>query len=308
MAQRIPLASILDTVGRTPMVKLSRVVPENSADIYAKLEWFNPMGSIKDRIAKGMIEAAERKGLLTRGSTVIEPTSGNTGIGLAMVCAVKGYKLVLTMPDTMSIERRKMLGALGAEVVLTPGAAGMNGAVEKAKELVASIPGAFMPQQFENKANPTTHRKTTAREILRALDKVDAFVAGVGTGGTITGVGQVLRRKFPDVKVIAVEPEESPVLSGGQPGPHIIQGLGAGFLPKILDTKVYDSVVKVRNEDAIRTSRDLARLEGMLVGISSGAAAWTALGIAKELGPGKNVVVIFPDTGERYLSTDLFGD
>ena len=308
MTQRIPLASILDTVGRTPMVKLSRVVPENSADIYAKLEWFNPMGSIKDRIAKGMIEAAERKGLLTRGSTVIEPTSGNTGIGLAMVCAVKGYKLVLTMPDTMSIERRKMLGALGAEVVLTPGAAGMNGAVEKAKELVTSIPGAFMPQQFENKANPMTHRKTTAREILRALDKVDAFVAGVGTGGTITGVGHVLRRKFPQVKVIAVEPEGSPVLSGGRPGPHSIQGIGAGFVPKTLDTKVYDSVIRVRNEDAVMAARDLARLEGMLVGISSGAAAWAALRVAKELGPGKNVVVIFPDTGERYLSTDLFGD
>ena len=308
MTQRRPLASILDTVGQTPMVKLSRVVPENSADIYAKLEWFNPMGSVKDRIAKGMIEAAERKGLLTKGSTVIEPTSGNTGIGLAMVCAVKGYKLVLTMPDTMSIERRKMLKALGAEVVLTPGAAGMNGAVEKAKELVTSIPGAFMPQQFENKANPVTHRKTTAREILRALDKVDAFVAGVGTGGTITGVGHILRRKFPQVKVIAVEPEESPVLSGGRPGPHSIQGIGAGFVPKTLDTKVYDSVIRVRNEDAVMAARDLARLEGMLVGISSGAAAWAALRVAKDLGPGKNVVVIFPDTGERYLSTDLFGD
>ncbi|HIJ16232.1 MAG TPA: cysteine synthase A [Thermoplasmata archaeon] len=308
MTQRRPLASILDTVGQTPMVKLSRVVPENSADIYAKLEWFNPMGSVKDRIAKGMIEAAERKGLLTKGSTVIEPTSGNTGIGLAMVCAVKGYKLVLTMPDTMSIERRKMLKALGAEVVLTPGAAGMNGAVEKAKELVTSIPGAFMPQQFENKANPVTHRKTTAREILRALDKVDAFVAGVGTGGTITGVGHILRRKFPQVKVIAVEPEGSPVLSGGRPGPHSIQGIGAGFVPKTLDTNVYDSVIGVRNEDAVMTARDLARLEGMLVGISSGAAAWAALKVAKDLGPGKNVVVIFPDTGERYLSTDLFGD
>jgi cysteine synthase A len=225
-----------------------------------------------------------------------------------MICAVKGYKLVLTMPDTMSIERRKMLKALGADVVLTPGATGMNGAVEKAKELVASIPGAFMPQQFENKANPVTHRKTTAREILRALDKVDAFVAGVGTGGTITGVGHVLRRKFPQVKVIAVEPEGSPVLSGGRPGPHSIQGIGAGFVPKTLDTKVYDSVIRVRNEDAVMAARDLARLEGMLVGISSGAAAWAALRVAKELGPGKNVVVIFPDTGERYLSTDLFGD
>ncbi len=308
MAKPKALDNVLEAVGGTPLVRLNRVVPESGAAVFAKLEWFNPMGSTKDRIAKGMIEAAERKGLVKPGSVIIEPTSGNTGIGLAMVCAVKGYRLVLTMPETMSIERRKMLKALGAEVVLTPGTSGMKGAVEKADELAASTPGAFMPQQFRNKTNPWTHRKTTAKEIIRALDKVDAFVAGVGTGGTITGVGQALRRKFPDVKVYAVEPEDSPVLSGGQPGPHEIQGLGAGFVPKTLDKDVYDSVIKVSKTDAVRTARDLARLEGMLVGISSGAAAWAALKVANELGQGKNVVVVLPDTGERYLSTDLFGD
>jgi len=308
MAKNRPVDSVLDTVGNTPLVRLNRIVPEGAATVYAKLETFNPMSSIKDRIAKGMIEAAERKGLVTAGTTVIEPTSGNTGIGLAMVCAVKGYRLILTMPETMSGERRKLLEALGAEVVLTPGTTGMNGAVEKAKEIVASIPGAFMPQQFENKTNPLTHRRTTAKEILEALGQIDAFVAGVGTGGTITGVGQILKRKFPQVKIFAVEPEESPVLSGGTPGAHGIQGIGAGFVPKTLDTGIYDSVVRVRREDAVKTARDLARREGMLVGISSGAATWAALNVAKALGPGKNVVVILPDTGERYLSTDLFGD
>lgn len=308
MVSRRPLDSILDTVGDTPIVKLSRMAPASGAAVYAKLEWFNPMGSVKDRVAKGMVEAAERKGLVKQGTVVIEPTSGNTGIGLAMVCAVKGYRLILTMPDTMSVERRKMLKALGAELVLTAGPAGMQGAVDKAEELAAATPGAFMPQQFKNKANPWTHRKTTAREILRAMDTVDAFVAGVGTGGTITGVGQALRRRFPGVRIYAVEPEESPVLSGGPPGPHDIQGLGAGFVPKTLDKDIYDSVIKVRREDAVKTSRDLAKLEGMLVGISSGAAAWAALKVAKELGPGRNVVVVLPDTGERYLSTDLFGD
>ncbi len=308
MANRRPLDSILDTVGDTPIVRLSRIASASGAAVYAKLEWFNPMGSVKDRVAKGMIEAAERKGLVKQGTVVIEPTSGNTGIGLAMVCAVKGHRLILTMPDTMSVERRKMLKALGAEVVLTPGASGMQGAVDKAEELAASTPGAFMPQQFKNKANPWTHRKTTAREILRAMEKVDAFVAGVGTGGTITGVGQALKRRFPGVRIYAVEPEESPVLSGGAPGPHDIQGLGAGFVPKALDKDIYDSVIKVRKEDAVKTARDLAKLEGMLVGISSGAAAWAALKVAKELGPGKSVVVVLPDTGERYLSTDLFGD
>ncbi|MDQ1371930.1 MAG: cysteine synthase [Candidatus Thermoplasmatota archaeon] len=308
MANRRPLDSILDTVGDTPIVRLSRIASASGAAVYAKLEWFNPMGSVKDRVAKGMIEAAERKGLVKQGTVVIEPTSGNTGIGLAMVCAVKGHRLILTMPDTMSVERRKMLKALGAEVVLTPGASGMQGAVDKAEELAASTPGAFMPQQFKNKANPWTHRKTTAREILRAMEKVDAFVAGVGTGGTITGVGQALKRRFPGVRIYAVEPEESPVLSGGAPGPHDIQGLGAGFVPKALDKDIYDSVIKVRKEDAVKTARDLAKLEGMLVGISSGAAAWAALKVAKELGPEKSVVVVLPDTGERYLSTDLFGD
>ena len=308
MANRRPLDSILDTVGDTPIVRLSRIAPASGAAVYAKLEWFNPMGSVKDRVAKGMIEAAERKGLVKQGTVVIEPTSGNTGIGLAMVCAVKGHRLILTMPDTMSVERRKMLKALGAEVVLTPGASGMQGAVDKAEELAASTTGAFMPQQFKNKANPWTHRKTTAREILRTMEKVDAFVAGVGTGGTITGVGQALKRRFPGVRIYAVEPEESPVLSGGAPGPHDIQGLGAGFVPKALDKDIYDSVIKVRKEDAVKTARDLAKKEGVLVGISSGAAAWAALKVAKELGPGKSVVVVLPDTGERYLSTDLFGD
>ncbi|MEW5748457.1 MAG: cysteine synthase A [Candidatus Thermoplasmatota archaeon] len=308
MARRKPLPSILDTVGNTPIVRLSRLAPPGGADVYAKLEWFNPMGSVKDRIAKGMIEAAERKGLVGEGTVVIEPTSGNTGIGLAMVCAVKGHRLVLTMPETMSVERRRVLKAFGAELVLTPGPSGMKGAVQKAEELAAATPGSFMPQQFRNKSNPWTHRKTTAREIIRAMDRVDAFVAGVGTGGTVTGVGQALRRRFPEVRVVAVEPDESPVLSGGAPGPHRIQGIGAGFVPEALDTDVYDSVIRVRGEDAARTARDLARLEGMFVGISSGAAAWAALAVAKELGPGRNVVVVFPDSGERYLSTDLFGD
>lgn len=308
MARTNALDSILDAVGGTPIVKLGRIVPEGHATVYAKLEWFNPMASVKDRIAKGMIEAAEKKGLLSDGATVIEPTSGNTGIGLAMVCAVKGYRLVLTMPDSMSSERRRVLKALGADVVLTPGAEGMKGAVDKARELAAATPGSFMPQQFINKANPWTHRKTTAKEILRALDGIDAFVAGVGTGGTITGVGHALRRRHPQVKVYAVEPEESPVLSGGSAGAHRIQGIGAGFVPKVLDTEVYDSVIRVRSEDAIITARDLARREGMLVGVSSGAAAWAALKVAMELGRGKVVVVVFPDAGERYLSTDLFGD
>lgn len=308
MSRMRPLDSVLDAVGQTPLVKLARMVPPEHAHVYAKLEWFNPMGSIKDRVAKGMIEAAEKKGILREGSTVVEPTSGNTGIGLAMACAVKGYRLVLTMPETMSVERRRMLKALGAEVVLTPGTAGMAGAVEKANEIVASIPGAYMPQQFENRANPWTHRKTTGREILKALDRIDAFVAGVGTGGTLTGVGQALRRRFPDIRVFAVEPETSPVLSGGAAGQHEIQGIGAGFIPKVLDKDVYDSVITVRKDDAVTTARDLARLEGMLVGISSGAAAWAALRVAAELGAGKTVVTVLPDSGERYLSTDLFGD
>lgn len=290
------------------MVKLNRMVPEGSATVYAKMESFNPTMSVKDRIAKSMIEAAERKGLVNKDTTIIEPTSGNTGIGLGMVCAVKGYKLILTMPETMTIERRKLLAAFGAQLVLTPGPEGMGGAVKKAEELTASTTNSFMPQQFKNKANPWIHRKTTAKEILKTVERIDAFVAGVGTGGTITGVGQVLKKRFPQVKVVAVEPEESPVLSGGKPGPHKIQGIGPGFVPAILDTKVYDRIIKVNSKDAAETTRKIARLEGMLVGISSGAATFAALQVAKELGPGKTVVVILPDLGERYLSTDLFAE
>ena len=308
MARPRVLDNILDTVGNTPMVRLNRVVPEGAATVYAKLESFNPMSSVKDRIAKAMIETAERKGKVTKDTTIIEPTSGNTGIGLAMVCAVKGYKLILTMPETMSIERRKLLAALGAQLVLTPGPDGMKGALKKADELAASTPNSFVPQQFENKANPWIHRKTTAKEIVRAVDTIDAFVAGVGTGGTITGVGQVLKRKFPDVKIVAVEPEDSPVLSGGKPGPHKIQGIGAGFVPSVLDTKVYDSIIKVPTKDAVETARALAKMEGLLMGISSGAAVFAAIKVAKELGPGKTVVVVLPDTGERYLSTELFAE
>jgi cysteine synthase A len=241
-------------------------------------------------------------------TTIIEPTSGNTGIGLAMVCAVKGYKLILTMPETMSLERRKIMAALGAQLVLTPGPEGMAGAIKKAEELAASTPNSVIPQQFKNKANPLVHKRTTAKEIVKALDNVDAFVAGVGTGGTITGVGQVLKKRFPQVKVFAVEPEDSPVLSGGKPGPHKIQGIGAGFVPAILDTKIYDSVIKVATKDAFETSRRLARLEGIFVGISSGAACFAALKVAKDLGPGKTVVVVLPDLGERYLSTELFAE
>jgi cysteine synthase A len=308
MARLRVMDSILDTVGNTPVVRLNRIVPEGSATVYAKMEFFNPTWSVKDRIAKSMIEAAERKGLINTDTTVIEPTSGNTGIGLGMVCAVKGYKLVLTMPETMTVERRKLLAAFGAQLVLTPGPEGMGGAIRKAEELAAATPNSFMPQQFKNKANPWIHKKTTAKEILKAVDRIDSFVAGVGTGGTITGVGQVLKKKYPQVSIVAVEPEESPVLSGGKPGPHRIQGIGAGFIPQILDTKVYDRIIKVNAKDAAETSRRIAKLEGMLVGISSGAAAFAALQVAKELGPGKVVVVILPDIGERYLSTDLFAE
>lgn len=308
MARPKAMDNILDAVGNTPLVRLNRLPPKGSAAIFAKLESFNPMSSVKDRIAKSMIEAAERKGKVNKDTTIIEPTSGNTGIGLAMVCAVKGYRLLLTMPETMTVERRKLLAAFGAQLVLTPGPDGMNGAVKKAEELAKSTPNSFVPQQFKNKANPWTHRKTTAKEILRALEKVDAFVAGVGTGGTITGVGHVLKRRNPQVRIVAVEPEESPVLSGGKAGPHGIQGIGAGFVPKVLDTNVYDSVIKVSTKDARETSRRLAKLEGILAGPSSGAATFAAVKIAQELGAGKTVVVILPDTGERYLSTDLFAE
>lgn len=302
------LGSILEAVGNTPLVRLNRVVPEGGATVYAKLESFNPMWSVKDRIAKAMIEAGEKKGLINKDTTIIEPTSGNTGIGLSMVCAVKGYKLILLMPETMTLERRKIMAALGARLVLTPGPEGMGGAIRRAEELAKATPNSFIPQQFKNKANPQVHKKTTAKEIIRALDHIDAFVAGVGTGGTITGVGHVLRRKFPQIKIYAVEPEDSPVLSGGKPGPHRIQGLGAGFVPPILDTKIYNEVIKVSARDAIETSRRLARNEGIFAGISSGAACFAALRVAKDLGAGKNVVVVLPDLGERYLSTDLFAE
>jgi cysteine synthase A len=300
--------SIVDTVGRTPLVRLNRIVPGECAEVYAKLESFNPMSSVKDRVAKAMIEDAEKRGKIRPGTTVIEPTSGNTGIGLAMVCAAKGYRLILTMPDTMSIERRRMLSALGAELVLTAGSDGMAGSIKRAKEIAATTPDSYVPQQFKNRANPATHRKTTAKEIIRALDRVDAFVAGVGTGGTITGVGKALKRKFPDVRIVAVEPSESPVLSGGEAGPHSIQGIGAGFVPKNFDRSVCDRIVRVATVDSMETTRALAKKEGILAGISSGAATFAAIALAKELGTGKRVVVLLPDTGERYLSTDLFGD
>jgi len=298
--------SVLDLIGNTPMVRLSRMADGSSAEIIAKLESFNPMASVKDRISLAMIEEAERSGKLLEGMTIVEPTSGNTGIGLAMVCAVKGYKLILTMPETMSIERRKLLSALGARLVLTEGKKGMRGAIEEATRIVGTEGGCFMPNQFENLANPEVHRRTTAQEIISALPKVDAFVAGVGTGGTITGVGEVLKARDPKTLIIAVEPEASPVLSGGLPGPHRIQGIGAGFVPKILNRGVIDRIIKVKENDAIVTTRLLAQREGILMGISSGAAAWAALQVARELGAGKIIVVILPDTGERYLSTDLF--
>ncbi|UCE80931.1 MAG: cysteine synthase A [Methanobacteriota archaeon] len=299
-------ACILEAIGNTPVVRLKSIVPADSADIYAKIESLNPMGSIKDRIAKGMVDDGERRGIIKKGTVLVEPTSGNTGVGLAMVCAVKGYRLILTMPDTMSIERRRLLSALGAEIVLTPGALGMKGAVEKAEELVRSKDNAFMPQQFKNPANPETHERTTAKEIVEEFDSLDAFVAGVGTGGTITGVGRVLRQKFPGIRIVAVEPDESAVLSGDKPGSHGIQGIGAGFVPETLDTTIYDEVIRVSTNDAVKTSRQLALREGLLLGISSGAAAHGALRVAANLGPGRSVLVIMPDTGERYLSTDLF--
>jgi cysteine synthase A len=301
-----PFHDILETVGGTPVVRLNRMIPEGSAEVYAKLESFNPMSSIKDRVAKAMIERAEREGRVRPGCTIVEPTSGNMGIGLAMVCAVRGYRLVLTMPDSMSMERRKMLAALGAEVVLTPRESGMCGAVERAAEIVSSTPDAYMPSQFSNEANPGIHRESTAQEIISCFERVDAFVAGVGTGGTITGVGRALKEVFPSVLVVAVEPVESAVLSGGPAGTHGIQGIGAGFVPEVLDRGVIDRVVTVSYEDAATTCRRLARMEGIFAGISSGAAAFAAIQIAEELGSGKSVVTILPDTGERYLSTDLF--
>jgi cysteine synthase A len=298
--------SSLDLITATPVVRLKRIVPPGSAEVWGKLEAFNPGGSVKDRICRAMIESAERDGILKPGMTIIEPTSGNTGIGLALVCAVKGYRLILTMPDTMSEERRSLLNAYGAEMVLTPDTRGMHGAIRKAEEILAEHPEYFMPQQFSNPANPDVHRRTTAPELLEQFDRIDAFVAGVGTGGTITGVGEVLKERMRGVRIVAVEPAASPVLSGGEPGFHKIQGIGAGFVPDILNTSIYDEVVPVDDGDAAQCTRRLAKEEGVLVGISAGAACVAALDVARRLGTGKTVVAMFPDTGERYLTTDLF--
>ncbi|RSK24896.1 cysteine synthase A [Bhargavaea beijingensis] len=297
--------SITDLIHQTPLVKVNRLTGENDADIYLKLEYFNPGSSVKDRIALAMVERAEKDGKLQEGGTIIEPTSGNTGIGLAMVAAAKGYKTVIVMPDTMSMERRNLLRAYGAELVLTPGADGMKGAIAKADEL-AEQNGWFLPQQFENFSNPEIHRLTTGPEIADSLDRVDAFISGIGTGGTITGAGSILKERFPEVKIIAVEPEKSPVLSGGQSGPHKIQGIGAGFVPEVLDTDIYDEIIQVSDEDAYDTARKAARQEGILGGVSSGAAIFAALETAKKLGKGKTVVAILPSNGERYLSTPLY--
>ncbi|NLG81179.1 MAG: cysteine synthase A [Bacilli bacterium] len=294
-----------ELIGRTPIVKLNKL-PDDYADIYVKLEYFNPGGSVKDRIAWKMIDEAEKNGELKLGGTIVEPTSGNTGIGAAMVGAARGYRVVLVMPETMSIERRKIMQAFGAEVILTEGAKGMRGAIEKAEQLVRDH-GYFMLRQFDNVNNVKAHEETTAQELLEDFPEgFDAFVAGIGTGGTITGVGNVLRKKFPDIKFFAVEPKDSPVLSGGNPGPHKIQGIGAGFVPRILNTNVYDEVITVTLEDAYNMSRRLAKEYGILVGISSGAAVHAALLVAQKLGKGKKVVVVAPDNGERYLSTPLF--
>jgi len=297
-------------VGNTPLLELAAFARAEGlrAKVLAKLEYFNPLGSVKDRIARAMLDAAEEQGLIDKDTVIVEPTSGNTGVGLAFVAAARGYRLVLTLPETMSRERRSLLAALGAELVLTPGPEGMKGAIAKAAEIVAATPKAFMPQQFENPANPAAHRRTTGEEIWRDTGgAVDIFVAGVGTGGTITGVGGLLKERRPGVRVVAVEPFDSPVLSGGSPGPHKIQGIGAGFVPKILDTALIDAVVTVKTDQAYRTARALARSEGLLVGISSGAAAFAAAELARRPeNEGKTVVVILPDTGERYLSTDLF--
>lgn len=303
---------ITDLIGGTPLLKLNNYskLKELDATVYGKLEYFNPAGSVKDRIAKAMIDDAEAKGALKPDSVIIEPTSGNTGIGLAAVAASRGYKIILTMPETMSVERRNLLKAYGAELVLTDGAKGMKGAIAKAQELAAETPNSFIPSQFTNSANPTAHRNTTGPEIWEDTDgKVDIFVAGVGTGGTVSGVGEYLKSKNPNVKVVAVEPAGSPVLSKGTPGPHKIQGIGAGFVPDTLDTDVYDEIITVENEDAFETGRTLARKEGLLVGISSGAAVWAATELAKRPeNKGKVIVALLPDTGERYLSTPMFSE
>ena len=304
-------SSITDLIGNTPLVELNRLSAGLPAKVVSKLEFFNPGSSVKDRIAAAMIDAAEKAGKINANTIIVEPTSGNTGIGLAMVCAARGYKLVITMPESMSKERRMLLRAFGAELVLTPAAEGMGGAIAKAQELVDSNPDVyFMPQQFENPANPEVHRQTTAEEIWRDTDgQIDIFVGGVGTGGTVTGVGEVIKARKPEVQVFAVEPEASPVLSGGQKGPHPIQGIGAGFVPKNLNTEIYDGVIQVPNDAAFSTARAMAEKEGILVGISSGAAVWSALQLAaKEENKGKLIVVLIPSYGERYLSTPLFAD
>ena len=301
--------NIIETIGRTPLVKLNRIAKDIEPTVYVKMEAFNPGGSVKDRICMSMIETAEAANIIKKGTTIVESTSGNTGIGLALVCAVKGYKLILTMPESMSIERRKILKAYGAELILTPASGGMKSAIQKAEELGEEDDKVFIPQQFKNKANPEIHRKTTAEEIISDLDgKVDAFVSGIGTGGTITGVGETLKQKIgKHVKIYAVEPKDSPVLSGGGPGPHKIQGIGAGFVPDVLNTEIYDKIIQVSYADAATTSRELAKLEGLFVGISSGAAAWAALyEVSKDFKEDQNIVAILPDTGERYLTTELF--
>lgn len=302
--------NIIATVGRTPLVKINKMAHGLDVTILAKLESFNPLSSVKDRIGVAMIEAAEKQGLISKDTVIIEPTSGNTGIALAFVCAAKGYKLILTMPDTMSIERRQLLKIFGAELVLTDGTKGMKGALEKAEELQKNIKKSFIPQQFKNPANAEIHRKTTAEEIWSDTDgKIDVFVAGVGTGGTITGVGEVLKKKKPSVKIVAVEPVDSPVLSGGKPGPHKIQGIGAGFIPEVLNTKVIDEIIKTNHLDAGNVARQLAKEEGILTGISGGAAMWATLEIAKRKEmENKMIVALLPDTGERYLSTWLFNE
>ncbi|MBC3087724.1 MAG: cysteine synthase A [Staphylococcus capitis] len=306
MAQK-PVDNVTQIIGNTPVVKLRKVVDEDAADIYVKLEYQNPGGSVKDRIALAMIGKAEREGKIQPGDTIVEPTSGNTGIGLAFVCAAKGYNAVFTMPETMSQERRNLLKAYGAELVLTPGSEAMKGAIKKAKELKEEH-GYFEPQQFENLANPEIHELTTGPELVDQFEgkQIDAFLAGVGTGGTLSGVGKVLRKEYPNVEIVAIEPEASPVLSGGEPGPHKLQGLGAGFVPDTLNTDIYDSIIKVGNDTAMDMARRVAKEEGILAGISSGAAIYAAIQKAKELGKGKTVVTVLPSNGERYLSTPLY--
>ena len=302
--------NVTELIGNTPLVRLNRVTEGAKAEVFAKLEFYNPAHSVKDRIGAAMINAGEKAGLITKDTIIVEPTSGNTGIALAMVAAARGYKIILTMPETMSKERRMLLRAYGAELILTPGPDGMGGAIRKAEELAASDPKYFLPQQFKNLANPEIHRKTTAEEIWRDTDgKVDFLVSGVGTGGTITGIGEVIKSRKPSFKAIAVEPDASPVLSGGVKGPHPLQGIGAGFIPDVLNTKIYDEVIRVKNDDAFTTARRMAREEGLLVGISSGAATWAALQVANRAeNAGKIIVVIIPSFGERYLSTPLFAD